>query len=134
MLIGQGYQLSDDELDLVRGLTPKTPPPFFQKRKQKRKSKMPKNIRKTLRFSEDEFAVIQQKLDLANITFSEFARATILKQKITSTVKRELIVEVNKIGTNLNQIAKAVNQNQKIDVLQKLVDIEKELKRLSSGS
>lgn len=95
---------------------------------------MPKNIRKTLRFSEDEFAMIQQKLDLANITFSDFARSAILKKKIKLPIEKELIYELNKIGNNLNQIARAVNKNEKISVLTELVEIEKALKVLKNGS
>lgn len=95
---------------------------------------MPKNIRKTLRFSEDEFVMIQQKLDLANITFSDFARSAILKKKIKLPIEKELIYELNKIGNNLNQIARAVNKNEKISVLTELVEIEKALKDLKHGS
>lgn len=95
---------------------------------------MPKNIRKTLRFSEDEFVMIQQKLDLANITFSDFARSAILKKKIKLPIEKELIYELNKIGNNLNQIARAVNKNEKISVLTELVEIEKVLKDLKNGS
>lgn len=95
---------------------------------------MPKNIRKTLRFSENEFAMIQQKLDLANITFSDFARSAILKKQIKLPIEKELIYELNKIGNNLNQIARAVNKNEKISVLTELVEIEKALKALKNGS
>lgn len=95
---------------------------------------MPKNIRKTLRFSENEFVMIQQKLDLANITFSDFARSAILKKKIKLPIEKDLIYELNKIGNNLNQIARAVNKNEKISVLTELVEIEKALKDLKHGS
>lgn len=95
---------------------------------------MPKNIRKTLRFSRDEFATIQKNLELANINFSDFARSAILKKKIKLPIEKELIYEINKIGNNLNQIAKAVNQKEKISVLTQLIKIEKALKELRNGS
>jgi hypothetical protein len=95
---------------------------------------MPKNIRKTLRFSEDEFAMIQQKLDLANITFSDFARSAILKKKIKLPIEKELIYQISKIGNNLNQIARAVNGKDKVSVLTELIEIEKQLKALRNGS
>ena len=95
---------------------------------------MQKNIRKTLRFSEDEFAIIQEKLDLGNITFSNFARSAILKKKIKLPIEKELIYEINKIGNNLNQIARAVNKKDRLSVLSELVEIEKALKSLQNGS
>ena len=93
-----------------------------------------KNIRKTLRFSDDEFAMIQQKLDLANITFSDFARSAILKKKIKLPIEKELIYQISKIGNNLNQIARAVNGKDKVAILTELVEIEKQLKALRNGS
>ena len=95
---------------------------------------MPKNIRKTLRFSEDEFAIIQQNLDLANITFSDFARSAILKKKINLPIEKELIYQISKIGNNINQIARAVNGKDKVSVLTELIEIEKQLKALRNGS
>ena len=95
---------------------------------------MSKNIRKTLRFSDDEFAMIQQKLDLANITFSDFARSAILKKKIKLPIEKELIYQISKIGNNLNQIARAVNGKDKVAILTELVEIEKQLKALRNGS
>lgn len=92
---------------------------------------MSKDIRKTIRFSSDEFEQIQKQLDEANITFSDFARSAILRKKIKLPVEKKLLYELNKIGTNLNQIAKAVNsRNDKIRILSELVEIEKAIKEL----
>lgn len=92
---------------------------------------MAKNIRKTLRFSEDEFSIIKKNLDNADISFSTFARSAILKKKIKLPIEKELIFEINKIGNNLNQIAKAINSREdKIDILTELVEIEKAIKSL----
>lgn len=95
---------------------------------------MSKDIRKTIRFSEDEFQQIQQKLDLAEISFSDFARASILKKKIKLPIERELVFELSRIGNNLNQIARACNQGERKSILTQLVAIEQELKRLGNGS
>lgn len=92
---------------------------------------MPKDIRKTLRFSQSEFELVQQQLEKSNITFSDFARSAILKHKIKLPIERELLFEINKIGNNLNQIAKATNQNpQSIEILASLVTIQNQLKEL----
>ncbi len=92
---------------------------------------MPKDVRKTLRFSAEEFAQIQAELDRANISFSTFARSAILKKKIKLPIEREYLYELNRIGTNLNQIAKSVNSGERINVLRKLIEIEAQIKALS---
>jgi len=48
-----------------------TPDLLFSKSKQKGEINMAKDIRKTIRFSKDEFAQIQEKLNEAQISFSE---------------------------------------------------------------
>jgi|CEGE01.1.fsa_nt_gi hypothetical protein len=95
---------------------------------------MAKNIRKTLRFSEEEFDKIQLELDKSNISFSDFARSAILRKKIKLPIEKELIYQISKIGNNLNQIARAVNGKEKISVLTELVEIEKALRELKNGS
>lgn len=92
---------------------------------------MAKDVRKTIRFTADEFQQIQQKLDFAEISFSDFARSAILKKQIKLPIERELIYELNKIGNNLNQIAKRVNQRERKSVLVELVAIEKAVKELA---
>ena len=94
---------------------------------------MPKDVRKTLRFSAEEFAQIQAELDRANISFSTFARSAILKKKIKLPIERELLTELSRIGNNLNQIARSCNQGEKKPVLVELVEIEKQLKDLKNG-
>jgi len=92
---------------------------------------MAKDIRKTIRFSKDEFAQIQEKLNEAQISFSDFARSAILRKKIKMPIEREMIFQVNKIENNLNRIAEAVNgRDDKIQILSELVEIEKAVKNL----
>jgi len=88
-----------------------------------------KQIRKTIRFSEDEFTQIEDKLKEHNLSFSEFSRSAILRKKIKTKLTLDYIFQLQKIGNNLNQIAKGLN-SQKSDIpnseiLRKLVDIEK---------
>lgn len=91
---------------------------------------MAKDIRKTLRFSKEEFDKIQLELEKSNISFSDFARSAILKKKIKLPIEKELIYQISKIGNNLNQIARAVNSKDRVAVLTELVEIEKQLKAL----
>ena len=91
---------------------------------------MAKEIRKTIRFSSEEYSKIEELMSEHNLTFSEFARGAILKKKIKLPIERELLYQLNKIGNNLNQIAKRINQKEKFSVLTELVQIEKSLKDL----
>ena len=94
---------------------------------------MAKAIRKTIRFTENEYALIQKELDKAHISFSTLARSSILRKKIKLPVERELLSELSRIGNNLNQIARSINQGEKRLVLAELVAIESELKELRNG-
>lgn len=96
-----------------------------------RKSKYDsKFIRKTIRFTPAEFEKIETQRAKTNLSFSEYVRKSSSSRKISSKTDEELIYQINKIGTNLNQIARAVNQEEKIAVLTELVEIEKALKGL----
>jgi len=94
---------------------------------------MAKAIRKTIRFSENEYSKIFNELEKANINFSIFCRSAILKKKIKLPIEKSLLYELNRIGNNLNQIAKAVNKKEKISVIFELIEIEKALKDLKNG-
>jgi len=93
---------------------------------------MAKEIRKTIRFSEIEYKKISEKIEKAEIDFSTFARSAILRKKIKMPVEKKVLYEINRIGNNLNQIAKYVNTKKVIDkiVLKKLIEIEKQVKEL----
>lgn len=94
---------------------------------------MAKTIRKTIRFNEDEYVLIQHELDKAHISFSTLSRSAILRKKIKLPIERELLSELSRIGNNLNQIARSINQGEKRLVLAELVAIESELKELRNG-
>lgn len=104
------------------------------------KRRKPENERKTVvravRFTEDEFQKIEKELTKLNTSFSNYARASILKTKVkfTPKIKSELIFEINKIGNNLNQIAKLANEKKAIDTntLKVMFDIQKQLNELLS--
>ena len=90
---------------------------------------MSKEVRKTIRFSEDEFADVEAKLKEHNLSFSEFARGAILRKKIKTKLTLDYIFQLQKIGNNLNQIAKGINSRKSdipnSEILKALVRIEK---------
>jgi len=93
---------------------------------------MAKEIRKTIRFSDEEYSKIEELMSEHNLTFAEFARGAILRKKIKTNLSKDMIFEVNKVGNNLNQIAKKVNQDSdRKNLLLKLIEIQNELKKIS---
>ena len=99
---------------------------------------MAKDVRKTLRFSNDEINMIEEKIAGHCINFSEFARGAILGKKIHSRITFEMISQVKKIGVNLNQIAKTLNEKKSdipnSEILKKLIEIQKQIEEFSHDS
>ena len=93
-----------------------------------------RTITKSLRFSLAEYESINEELEKTNLSFSSFTRNLLLKKKINSKTDDKLILEINRIGNNLNQIARAVNKQERINVLSELVKIEQSIKELVNGS
>ena len=95
-----------------------------------------KSVRKSLKITVEENNILLTELKKHNLTFSNFARAKILNQKIKSKITNDLIYEVSKIGNNLNQISKYVNTEKALDfqVLEKLIEIEKHLESLRKNA
>ena len=93
-----------------------------------------RTITKSLRFSLAEYESINLELEKTNLSFSSFTRNLLLKKKINSKTDDKLILEINRIGNNLNQIARAVNKQARINVLSELVKIEQSIKELVNGS
>ena len=95
-----------------------------------------KNIRKTIRFNEQEYAYIVKQLEEHHLSFAVVARSAILNQEIVSKLEVEMVYQVHKVGVNMNQVSHYVNTKKCIDmqVLQTLVNIERTLTRLLHGS
>ena len=68
-----------------------------------------KTVRKTIRFAPEEWEQIKVKLVEHNLTFAEFARSAILNKKVKTKLTKDYIYQLQKIGNNLNQIAKNLN-------------------------
>lgn len=88
---------------------------------------MAKEIRKTIRFTDDEILTIENLCSQNGVNFSDYCRSAILEKPLKSRFDISMILEVQKIGNNLNQIAKKLNGGGKMDefILRKLIDIEK---------
>ncbi len=93
-----------------------------------------RTITKSLRFSLAEYESINAELEKTNLSFSSFTRNLLLKKKVNSKIDDLLLKEINRIGNNLNQIARAVNKQERINVLSELVKIEQSFKELVNGS
>lgn len=91
---------------------------------------MTKYIRKTIRFSEDEYQTIELKLVKNNLDFSTFARKALLNQKINFPIKMELLYKLNSINNLLELIAKDIHNNELKDsrlLFIQLVQIENKM-------
>ena len=65
-----------------------------------------------LRVTAAERALIEDKAAAAGLTLVEYCRRAIFKSRIApirSTTDQALLVELNRVGTNLNQIARHFN-------------------------
>ena len=93
-----------------------------------------KHLRKTIRFSKEEFSIIEEQLKNAEIeNFSQWAKSVLLKKKIKLPIEQKRIIQLSKIGTNLNQIAHKINASNidntiATELLRKLVEIEQAVK------
>ena len=74
-----------------------------------------------MRISKEDKELIEQKARKAGITTSEFIRRSALGRRLPSygdtTILQEYSMQLGKIGSNLNQIAKYVNQGFPLDSL-----------------
>lgn len=114
---------------MLEGKPPKTP----EERRAKKGDILPKEIRKTIRFSYEEYFKIEALMNEHNLTFAEFARGAILRKKIKTNLTKELLFEINRVGNNLNQIAKKVNSGQdRKNILIELIQIRKEIEEIKN--
>jgi len=80
-----------------------------------KKRKVTKVITKRLRLSNEEWLVINNKLQESGLTFSKFALRAMLSKQIHAPIKRELLTELSRHGQNINQIATKLNSGQSLD-------------------
>ena len=97
-----------------------------------------KSARLTFRVTEDEREIIQNASVEASMSFSEYIRSKVFspeeawrRDKKTKEIMSSLIYEINRIGNNINQLARAANakgfaSRQDIqNMIEQLRDVEK---------
>ncbi len=100
-----------------------------------------RNIPKFFRVSELENQIIEKRMQEANLTnFGDFVRKSCLDKKIYTvdfSSLKEIIstiaqanLEVNRIGNNLNQIAKHLNESEQNNTRELLNDYQNEIQSL----
>lgn len=92
-----------------------------------------RNVKKSFRFTQSEWRLVEQKCEIAQITPTQYFQQIAVHGK---TAKRECLEEQKKylgqiamIGNNINQIARQLNTHKKVELwmLQLLIEIEKYL-------
>ena len=82
----------------------------------------------TFRVTTDELKKIEEKIEKSKLTKSEYLRKSTLNKKIVVVEGiKECSDEVRRIGSNINQLTKAVHVGRVIDLSDKLEEIQKEL-------
>lgn len=95
------------------------------------------------KLTEEEAERVRKVAEAKGLTVSELIRLKLLDLPIPNRISperlakknedfRKLLYEVNKIGVNINQIARYCNKYREVDVyvLEKLLEIERNLKKL----
>ena len=92
---------------------------------------MNKNKRVTIRLTDVEHKHFTKQANELGINLSEFIRLKLnnINKIKTSKCDKNLVYEINRIGLNLNQIAKYTNSKKVLDklVMEELIKIEKQL-------
>ena len=91
----------------------------------------------TCRFSESEYADLKTKADSVGVSVSGLIRESVTKVRAWTpthtAVEKERVRQVARIGNNLNQIARAVNQQgvvkHELDILSRLQSIHDDLRK-----
>lgn len=84
---------------------------------------------------EEDYKKIQEKAKAAGMKLSGYLKSVLMENNLMTKPKKfkqadpNLLYELNRLGNNLNQIAKKVNINKEIDfsIFEKLENIEKEI-------
>lgn len=91
---------------------------------------MNKNLYFSFRVSEEEKMKIDKKIKKSKLKKSDYLRASALEKEIIIIEDfREFFIELKKQGTNINQIAKALNQGNMSKI--NFIQMEEEYKKLN---
>ena len=89
----------------------------------------------TVRLSDDFINKLKAEAKKNDLTLSDMVRVKLTeKNKINKRNNQQLVYEINRLGKNLNQIAKHCNSKKVLDklVLEQLIIIEKQLQGLTN--
>ena len=91
--------------------------------------KQNKNKHFNFRVNEKEYNKIKSKIEKSNLNTSEYLLRTAMKKEIiVIDGLEEIIIQLRKIGNNINQLAKLSNQGRLINV--NLEDVKEEMKNI----
>ena len=91
----------------------------------------------TVRLNGDEYTKVLSKIERSGLSKQEYILSSILNKKIQERLNVDyfkLINEVNRVGTNLNQIARKLNSNESIlkdEIIQNQLLLNQVLKNLN---
>jgi len=83
-----------------------------------------------LRLSPREYEEIQDRAERAGLSVAEYLRRKALGRKIKTKVEEEAIRQVQKVGTNLNQIARWANEQRNKAVKSAAEDVIEDVKQV----
>ena len=85
----------------------------------------------SFRVNEEEYQQLQEKVFQSGKNQQEYILSCVLEKQIVNTDGiKELIPELKRIGNNLNQIAKKLNENGYVDYKQELPNTMKEVREV----
>jgi len=95
-----------------------------------------------IKFSTNEFKILNEKCAVSSKNKSEFIRELIMQSKVwtikNKAIEQEKIREIARVGNNLNQIARWCNIHKSaadsVEVIQHLLAIRSELEKLKSNA
>ncbi len=96
-----------------------------------------RELKRTVRLSEKDMVEIKLRMQEYNMSFSTLTRNLLLGLEPLTKIEVDFLIELRKIGTNINQIAKIVNSGNSdvIDIQASWDKIQKELRSLiTNGS
>lgn len=82
-------------------------------------------------FNQHEFEKLEQRAEAAGLDISEFVRRLALNQQFHAlpTINRQALVELSKIGSNVNQLARVANVTG--EVPNEITYIKRELEKIT---
>lgn len=91
---------------------------------------------KTIRWSDEEYSFIEKQSELAGVSFGRYVRQVALgersisgERQLQSDGLKAAMVELSRIGNNINQIARVANETKLINMV-RIDEIKMELREI----